>query len=44
MPPTPWQGKTSSVSSIVERDFQWTATLLAALATMPITMLAATET
>ena len=41
MPPTPWQGKTSSVSSSVLLDFKCTARLLTMLATSPITMLCA---
>src|SRR5688572_459832 len=44
IPPTPWQGNTSSVSSIVDLDFQCSATLLAAAASTPIAMLAGTET
>src|SRR5688572_8439548 len=39
MPPTPWQGNTSSVSSSVERDFQCTARLLTMLAVNPMKML-----
>ena len=38
MPPTPWQGKTSSVSSSVDRVFQCTARLLTTLATTPMTI------
>src|SRR5271155_475603 len=38
IPPTPWQGKTSSVSSRVDRVFQCTARLLTTLATTPMTI------
>src|SRR4051794_33017145 len=44
MPPTPWQGNTSSVSSSVDFDFQWTARLLTTLATRPMAMLSRTVT
>src|SRR6516162_5115701 len=44
MPPTPWQGKTSRVSSSVERVFQWTARLLTTLATTPMTIDSRIET
>ncbi len=44
MPPTPWQGKTSSVSSSVDFVRRWTATLLMTLAARPIVMLWATVT
>src|SRR5688572_1564845 len=44
MPPTPWQGNTSSVSSMVDFDFQCSATLLAAAASAPMAMLAGTDT
>ena len=39
MPPTPWHGNTSSVSSSVVCDFQCTAMLLTTLATKPMKML-----
>ena len=39
MPPTPWQGKTSRVSSSVDFDFQCTTSLLIAAASAPIRML-----
>ena len=38
IPPTPWHGKTSSVSSSVDFVFQWTARLLTTLATSPMTI------
>ena len=44
MPPTPWQGKTSRVSSSVDLVRRWTATLLMTLAARPIVMLWATVT
>ena len=44
MPPTPWHGKTSRVSSRVDRVFEWTAALLRRLATNPTRMLCCTLT
>ncbi len=39
MPPTPWQGKTSSVSSSVDAFFQCTIRFETTLATVPMKML-----
>ena len=44
MPPTPWQGKTSSVSSSVDLVRRCTAMLLMTLATRPMKMLSGTVT
>src|SRR5262245_51750358 len=39
IPPTPWHGNTSSVSSSVDFDFMWTAQLLTSAATTPMNTL-----
>src|SRR5215813_10156866 len=44
MPPTPWQGKTSSVSSSVDLVRRCTGRLLTTAATTPMMMLWRTET
>ena len=44
MPPTPWQGNTSSVSSSVDFDFQCTVRFETTLATVPMKMLSPTVT
>jgi hypothetical protein len=44
IPPTPWHGKTSKVSSRVDLDFQWTARLLTIAAIAPIAIEAPTGT